>query len=220
MATLDNQAETTAPPKRRRRRAAIALAIAGLAIAAVWLEHEPILQHIAAWWVVSDDLAPADAIVVLGGDLDVRPFAAAALYKRGLAGKILVSNVQMTRAERLGLIPSHTQLNCDILLKLGVPDAAIVKFGEDNKSTYDEAVGVRRWAEAEHAKVVIVPTELFAARRTRWVFNRELAPIGVQVIVSAFPPAGYGLADWWRHRNGFVDFNNEVLKYLFYRTQY
>jgi uncharacterized SAM-binding protein YcdF (DUF218 family) len=191
-----------------------------LAIAAVWLEHEPILQHLAAWWVVSDDLAPADAIVVLGGDLDVRPFAAAALYKRGLADKILVSNVQMTRAERLGLIPSHTQLNCDILLKLGVPDSAIVKFGDDNKSTYDEAVGVRRWAEAEHAKVVIVPTELFAARRTRWIFNRELTPIAVRVIVSAFPPAGYRLADWWRHRNGFVDFNNEVLKYLFYRTQY
>jgi uncharacterized SAM-binding protein YcdF (DUF218 family) len=191
-----------------------------LAIAAVWLEHEPILQHIAAWWVVSDDLAPADAIVVLGGDLEVRPFAAAALYRRGLAGKILVSNVQMTRAERLGLIPSHTQLNCDILLKLGVPDSAIVKFGEDNKSTYDEAVAVRRWAEEQHAKAVIVPTEIFAARRTRWVFNRELAPVGVQVIVSAFPPAGYRLADWWRHRSGFVDFNNEVLKYLFYRTQY
>jgi uncharacterized SAM-binding protein YcdF (DUF218 family) len=220
MATLDHQVETTAPPRKRPRRAAIALAIAVLAVAAVWLENEPILRHIAAWWVASDDLAPADAIVVLGGDLDVRPFAAADLYRRGLAGKILVSNVQMTRAERLGLIPSHTQLNCDILLKLGVPEAAIVKFGENNTSTYDEAVAVRRWAEEQHAKAVIVPTELFAARRTRWVFNRELAPIGVQVIVSAFPPTGYKLADWWRHRSGFVDFNNEVLKYLFYRTQY
>jgi uncharacterized SAM-binding protein YcdF (DUF218 family) len=191
-----------------------------LAIGIAWLERAPILQHVATWWVASDELAHADAIVVLGGDLDVRPFAAAGLYRRGFADKILVSNVQMGRAERLGLIPSHTELNREVLLKLGVPATAIITFGEGIKSTQEEAEALRDWAAESQAKSIIVPTEIFAARRTRWIFDRELAPIGVQVIVHAFPPPGYRLADWWRHRNGLVDFNNEVLKYLYYRVQY
>jgi uncharacterized SAM-binding protein YcdF (DUF218 family) len=207
-------------PAPRRKRIAIGLAVAVLAIGLAWLEREPILRHIGAWWVISDDLAPADAVVVLGGDLDVRPFAAAEIYKHGLAGTILVSNVQLGKAERLGFIPSHTELNRDILLKLGVPIAAIVAFGDNLSSTQQEAAAVRQWAEQSQAKRIIVPTELFTARRTRWIFDRELAPIGVQVIVYALPAVQYTLADWWRHHDGLVDFNNEVLKYLYYRVQY
>src|SRR5262249_9542592 len=99
------------PLKTRWGRAVIGLAIVLLAIGFGWEEREPILQRLAAWWIVSDELTHADAIVVLGGDIDVRPFAAAALYNRGFASKILVANVQMGRAERLGFVPSHTQLN-------------------------------------------------------------------------------------------------------------
>ena len=205
--------------KTRWGRAVVGVAIALLAIGIAWKEHEPILQHLAAWWVVSDELTSADAVVVLGGGIDVRPFAAVALYKRGFANKILIPNVQMGRAERLGLVPSHSQLNRDVLLKLGVPEAAIDTFGENVSSTHEEAQALRDWALASQAKRVIVPTEIFAARRTRWIFDRELGPIGVDVILHAYPPADYSLADWWRHRYGLLDFNNEVLKYLYYRAQ-
>jgi uncharacterized SAM-binding protein YcdF (DUF218 family) len=208
------------PPRTRWRRAVIGLAVVVLAIGLAWQEREPILQHVGAWWVVSDELTHADAVVVLGGDLDVRPFAAAALYKRGFASKILVANVRMGRAERLGLIPSHTELNRDILLKLGVPATAIATFGEDVSSTQEEAQALRDWALAAQAKSIIVPTELFAARRTRWIFDRALDPVGVDVVVHAYPPEGYSLANWWRHRYGLIDFNNEVLKYLYYRIQF
>jgi len=147
--------------------------------------------------------------VVLGGSIDVRPFAAADLYKRGLASKILVANVRMGRAESLGLVPSHTQLNRDVLLKLGIPAMAIVAFGESVSSTHEEAEALREWAVVSQAKRIIIPTELFAARRAQWVFDRELAPKGVHVMVYALPPPEYTLADWWHHRYGLIDFNNE-----------
>jgi uncharacterized SAM-binding protein YcdF (DUF218 family) len=217
MPEAENQTE---PPSKRWRRAMIGLAIVALAVGVAWLEHEPILRHIAGWWAVSDELVHADAIVVLGGDIDVRPFAAAALYKQGYAAKILLSNIQFGRAERLGLVPSNTALNRDVLRKLGVPETAIVIIGENNSSTQQEAAAVREWALQSLAKRVIVPTELFAARRTRWIFDRELGPVGVEVLVHAFPSSGYTLADWWRHRHGLIDFNNEVLKYLYYRVEY
>ena len=193
-------------------------AIAALAIGFTWQVREAILTHVAAWWAVSDELTHADAIAVLGGDIDVRPFAAADLYKRGFASTILVANVQMSRAEELG-ITSHTELNRKVLLKLGIPAMAIVGFGNNVSSTLDEAEAIREWALASKSKRIIVPTEVFAARRVQWIFDRELTPIGVQVIVHAFPPPQYTLADWWRHRSGLIDFDNEVLKYLYYRAK-
>jgi uncharacterized SAM-binding protein YcdF (DUF218 family) len=204
----------------RTRRLKVISAIAVLAIGLAWAEHERILQDIGAWWVVSDTLLHADAIVVLGGSLDVRPFAAADLYQRGFADKILVANVQLRRAEVLGLVPPHTELNRNMLLQLGVPAVAVTTFGKDVSSTHQEAAAVREWASSSHAKRVIVPTEIFAARRTQWTFKRELAPIGVEVIVHAVPPDGYTLADWWRHRYGVTDFNSELIKYLYYRARY
>ena len=202
----------------RWRLTVIGAAIAALAIGFTWQMREAILTHVAAWWVVSDELTHADAIAVLGGSIDVRPFAAADLYKRGLASTILVANVQMSRAEELG-IPSHTELNREVLLKLGIPAMAIVGFGDNVSSTQDEAEAIREWALVSKAKRIIVPTEIFAARRVQWIFDRELIPIGVQVIVYALPPPQYTLADWWRHRSGLIDFDNEVLKYLYYRAK-
>ena len=213
-------AKPARPLKPRRRGAIISLAIALLAIGIAWEKRGRILETTAAWWVVSDEPAHADAIVVLGGGIDVRPFAAAALYQRGYASTILVSNVRLGKAERLGYIPSHTELNRDVLLRLGIPPTAIVAFGEDLSSTRDEANAIRSWAGQTQAKSIIVPTELFASRRIRWAFDHELAPLGVHVIVYVSPSPKYGLADWWRHRDGLIDFNNEVLKYLYYRARY
>src|SRR5437879_5145198 len=64
-----------------------------VAIAVAWMARAPILRGLAEWWVVSDPLDRADAIVILSGKLDVRPFAAAALYQRGMAHQVLFSRV-------------------------------------------------------------------------------------------------------------------------------
>lgn len=220
MADVQASAQAFRPPKKRWKRAVIGLAIVAIGIGIAWAEREPILQNGAAWWVVSDELMHADAVVVLGGDIDVRSFAAAELYKRGFANAILVSNVHKGKAERLGYIPSQTELNRDVLLKLGIPATVIVPFGEDLSSTAEEAHAIRVWAAQSHAKSVIVPTQMFSARRVRWMFDRELAPIGVHVIVHAYQPQDYTLSNWWRHRYGLIDFNNEVLKYIYYRVRY
>jgi uncharacterized SAM-binding protein YcdF (DUF218 family) len=206
--------------KARWRKAAVGLAAVAFTIGFGWQEREPALQRIGSWWVVSDELAPADAVVVLGGEVNVRPFAAAELFRLGYASRILVSNTKLGRAARLGFVPSDTQLNRDVLLKLGVPESAVVTFGENLSNTHDEAEAVRAWALESHAKRVIIPTDLFVTRRTRWVFDRELSPIGVDVVVRPFSPPNYELADWWRNRQGLIDINSEVLKYLYYRARY
>ena len=67
---------------------------------------------------------------------------------------------------------------------------------------------------------LIIPTELFSTRRVRWIFGRELRSIGAVVIVDSVPPLEYGPDDWWQHEQGVVSFQNEVLKYLYYRMKY
>jgi DUF218 domain len=220
MTSVADQIRTQPGRRRRIGRFGITIAIAVLAFGLAWEENERILQGIGAWWAVSDELFRADAIIVLGGSIDVRPFAAADLYKQGFADKILVSNVRLSRAEGLGFVPSHTELNRSVLLQLGVPATAIAILGNDISSTHQEAAAVGEWASRSHAKRIIVPTEIFAARRTQWIFKQKLARIGVDVIVHALSPPNYTLADWWRHRYGLIDFNNEFIKYLYYRARY
>jgi len=202
------------------KRASAALFLLVVACAAVWYSRETLLRRLAELWVVSDTVGPADAIVIFGGGLEVRPFAAAAYYQKGLAKKILVSNVRVGKAETVGGMPSHTEWNRRVLLKLGVPEAAIETFGVSLSNSYQEAVALREWAISNHAHSIIVPTEQFPSRRVRWVVRHELAGAGIQVEVPALTGMGYSVSDWWRDEKGVVEFQNEVLKYVYYRFKY
>jgi hypothetical protein len=59
--------------------------------------------------LASDSIDPADAIVVLGGGLETRPFAGADLYKNRVAKQILVSPVRPSPAEKLNIVASHVE---------------------------------------------------------------------------------------------------------------
>jgi uncharacterized SAM-binding protein YcdF (DUF218 family) len=138
--------------------------------AGVWLGRDALFRGLTDLWIVSDPITRGDAVVVLGGGLEYRPFASADLYKKGLVSKVLVSRVP---EGHVGALPWHTELNRKALLKLGVPDAAIEMFGTENRNTEDEVLALKGWAEHNAASVLIVPSEIFAARRVRWIFNRE-----------------------------------------------
>ena len=88
-----------------RRLGAVALSLILLA-AGIWLGREPLLRGAADLWIVSDPVTRADVVAVLGGGLEVRPFAAAELYKKGLVTKILVSQVAECA---LGQDPRHSR---------------------------------------------------------------------------------------------------------------
>jgi uncharacterized SAM-binding protein YcdF (DUF218 family) len=191
-----------------------------LALAGAWTARASILRGVAEWWVISDPLDRADGIVVLGGRMDVRPFAAADLFKRGLAPQILIANVMRDPLEAMQLWPGQTALTRQLLLKLGVPAEAIVEFGDEVSSTYEEARAVLDWAKRSGAKTVIIPTDSFPTRRVRWTFQQEVAPAGVRIIVHAIKPRGYDVKDWWKDERGLIDFQNEVIKFVHYRLKY
>jgi len=190
------------------------------------MARAPILRGLAEWWVVSDPLDRADAIVILTGRLDVRPFAAAALYQRGMAPQVLFSRAAPgpIDALRLRLLPQQTERPVrylvSLLSRLGVPDEAMVELGQDVSSTYDEARALGDWARSSGARSLIIPTDEFTTRRIRWIFQRQLGPMGVRVMVQPVEPPEYKVDEWWRSTNGLLEFQNEVIKYVYYRFKY
>jgi len=189
----------------RRLAIVVLVAVAGLV---GWRGRESLLQEAADLWVVSDPLTHADAIVVLGGNSQTRPPAAAELYRRGLANKVLVSHW------------SDSQRNRAALLKLGVPASAIEAFGNANTNTREEAVALREWAERNAASVFVIPSEPFMTRRVQWIFRREFFARPVTIAVQPLDSPGYSPERWWKTEQGSIAFQNEISKYLYYRWKY
>jgi uncharacterized SAM-binding protein YcdF (DUF218 family) len=196
--------------------ALIVIAIGG----AMWLARAPLLQGAASLWIVSDPLEPADVVAIFGGGLDVRPFAAAKYFHEGLVKKILISNVRPGPAERIGAVMSHVEVTRHVLLKLNVPEAAIDVFGVGNTNTRDEATSLAEWAKRNNAHSVIVPTEIFSARRVRWIVRHAFAGTDTNVQIQALDSTDFNRRDWWGFEAGVVAFQNEVIKYIYYRIKY
>lgn len=213
--------ETTAPKKRSCWR--ILFWVTGFAVVvgvAGYVYRTPLLCKLADVWIVNEPVSKADAIVILGGGLENRPFAAAKLFQNGIAPRILYMDVQPGLVEELGLSLPEAEQTRRILLSNNVPEAALTVIGKQVASTYDESCAVRDWAKTSGVKTILVPTDLFHTRRVRWLFQKQLAGTSVRVQVVAVNPIRYSATNWWQHEEGLIAFQNEILKRLYYQLKY
>ena len=202
---------TAARSSRRYRGASLAVVVVVAALGTgAWVGREWLLLSAADLWIVSDPIGPADAVAVFGGGIADRPFAAANYYRQGLVKKVLVSN---------GVAMSGVAANEGVLLKLGVPANAIEIFGNALANTHQEVLALRGWAERNNACSIIVPTEIFSARRVRWMLHRAFpSKCAIRVIALDLPQNRRD--DWWRHREAVSALKTEVIKYLYYVLRY
>jgi uncharacterized SAM-binding protein YcdF (DUF218 family) len=207
------------PAARSWLSAAVVLLLVGIVVTG-WLAKAPLLRGVTSAWIVSDQITHADAIVLLGGNFHVRPQAAAELYRRGVADRILVSRTVDELWAPASGVPTDFDLNRAALLKLGVPATAIQSFGTASANTRDEALAIKSWIARNGAANIVIPSEIFSARRVQWIFQRELADISVAIEVGAFDPPEYSWDDWWTTENGVFAFQSELLKYVYYRLRY
>jgi uncharacterized SAM-binding protein YcdF (DUF218 family) len=202
------------------KRFVAALIVLCVLLIAGYVFRAPLLRGAASAWIVNDPLAKADVIVVLGGGPETRPFEAAKLYHQGLAARILIMQPKPGPASVLGLIPSEAELTRRILINRGVPASALVILRNEVTSSYEESMALLDWVKTNAIKSVIIPTDIFHTRRVRWLYRKELNNTGIQVRVEAVPVLEYTARDWWRSEHGVVAFQNEVLKFVYYRIKY
>ena len=190
----------------------------------VGVGYRGILRGVAHGWIVDEPPAPAAAIVILGGGEDYRPFAAARLWRAGLAPVILVPDVEVRATEALGLRPTTTQVILGVLKAEGVPESAIVRIGQAVTSTRDEAMAVRAWvntlppASPSGPRLLIIPTDPFATRRTNAFFEKTLPSWDVRVVRT--DPVNIDVDAWWTDEDGLISFQNEFIKTLLYAVKY
>jgi uncharacterized SAM-binding protein YcdF (DUF218 family) len=194
-------------PPLRIRSSVVVLLLGVIVFGLAWIERLAISRSIYRLWVVSDHLEPADAVAILGGRVETRPYAAAQLYTRGLVRKILVSS-------------GGFDANRDRLVELGIPPEAITEFGSNPSNTYKEATALAHWAELNRAQRIIVPTEIFQSRRVAWILRRELSTVGAHLIIETLAPPSYDIDNWWQRKAGLIEFQKEAIKYLYYRIRY
>jgi uncharacterized SAM-binding protein YcdF (DUF218 family) len=200
----------------------VSLVFGGLVVLALilWLARAPILRGLAHAWVVDEGPAKADAILVPGGGVNNRPFAAAELHAKGYAPKILILDVKASATAELGLVPTEETLTRGILEKKAVPAQAIERIGKQVTSSGEEAAALRDWVKSSGAKRILVTTDPFHTRRLAWLLRKELADTDATLIFTPAPNGKCGPDNWWQHEAGLIDFQNEVVKYLFYRVKH
>ena len=195
--------------------ACIVVGVAGLAI---WLQRASLLAGAARAWIVDDAPAQADAIAVLGGGAQFRTFAAARLYHSGVAPRIAFMDVGLgpEERERGQTVSGETRLLRDVLLSERVPEENIVLVGRGETSTAEEARALRDWAVKTGVKRLLIPTDYFHTRRVSWYFRKVFAGTGIETRVRAVPMGSFSPDDWWRHEDGVITFQNEVIKSALY----
>ena len=178
--------------------------------------RRPLLIGAGKLLIVRDDLRPADAILLLAGDLETRPVEAARLYQRHLAPRVLIAREKDRPSVLLGVRPNGSDLDAEIMRRLGVPASAItiLRFPGGTTSTYDEARAFREWAYNAKPHTVIVVTHPFHTRRARWLIRGQLKRLGISVLMDPVRHWAYTERNWWQTEDGLVDYFEEFPKIL------
>lgn len=155
-----------------------------------------ILDGMGRFLIVRDQLKPADAIVVLGGDNNGERVAyGVELYKKGFAPKMLMSGGplqwHLTSAEWM-----RKQA-----ISLGVPPGAI--FIQDRSlSTLEDVLLTVPIIRENGYKSVLLVTSPTHSRRALWVFKKQLKKNSVEVLSAPVVKSQFKLNQWWsRHED-------------------
>jgi uncharacterized SAM-binding protein YcdF (DUF218 family) len=219
-ASIIQHPSSTLRPRRWLHRLLVLFAVLGLLLALAYILRAPLLTAFARAWIVDEKPVPADAIVVLGGGLECRPYAAAKLFKEGYAPKILIMDVAMSPTEQAGLKEPERDLTRKILQQQGVPDTAVEPVGRSVRNTFQESLGVRDWALAHNVKRLLITTDIFHTRRVKWLFGKQFKRNGIDLRVVAVQPWDYQSTNWWQIEPGLVAFQNEWVKLPYYWFKY
>ena len=172
---------------------------------------------IGGFLIVSDPLAPADAILVLGGGARSRAEEGARLYDDGYAPLVVVTNSPI---DVPGIRSSYVNLMKSEMLWQGVPEDHIVAAPELVTTTYEEALAVRQLAETRGWHSLIVVTDPYHTRRARWIFRQVFADTTVTVIMRPVRHHSYTANTWWQNRYGLMQTWIEYPKLILYLLGY
>ena len=194
------------------RTALVATVVSALVAAAVvWG-----VSGVGAWLVVEDQLAPARAVVALGGEVPFRAMEAASIYRQGWAAEVWLTRPPQDAGDialrQLGIqLLNEAVYNRAVLERLGVPAAAIRVLSRPAQNTAQEVQVIAEELQRVGAGQVILVTSKPHSRRVRATWR---ALIGEQAIVRYATSDPYDAHRWWRHTADALAVSREVFGLL------
>jgi len=204
---------------RRRRWTSALLLVAAIAVL-LWATHAPLLRAMGHWLDVGRSPAPSDYVMVLNGDEETRPFAAAAIVKARWARQVLVAEVAPSPTNDDHILPPCHEINRRVLLSRGVPASDIRILPGRADTTHDEAQALAAFLREHPGVGVSVVTNDYHSRRSRWIFALVLGDRASAVAFVSAPTDEFDMDRWWQNPWGFMAVGAEYLKLAFYAVRY
>jgi uncharacterized SAM-binding protein YcdF (DUF218 family) len=175
------------------------------------------LPFLGRFLVVSSPLNPADAVVTLGGEGALRIPSAAVLLKKGYARWLVILDSPLSVP---GVRESYQALAQREAIWQGAPAGSILTLPGRVTTTCEEALNVRRFAEKEGWRSLIVSTSPYHTRRARWIFQDVFRGTGIQIMVHPIDDHWYQPARWWQDANSLRETWTEYNKLAVYLLGY
>ncbi|MGM0665434.1 MAG: YdcF family protein [Thermodesulfobacteriota bacterium] len=187
--------------------------------------HEPILERLGGYLVVSHELEDSDLIVCLSGRVIERGLAAADVYREGFAPNVFIApEVPPDGYEALARhgieVPVSIDIIRRILMKMEVPESAVIEGGIPAGSTMAEAMMIKALAREKGYTSFIVVTSPPHARRAWWAFRNVLDEEDVVVRMHPTSYSGFRAEDWWKKRRYVREVILEYQKLAYYALKY
>jgi len=204
----------------RRRHFGLWIAFVAIAILVAWLNWRMLFSSLGHWLDVGGPPQTADAVVLLNGGENTRPFVAAALVRGGWAPKVILNTVALHPVEQSRAIPPSHEIALRVMEYAGVAREHVEQLGTSAQTTFDEARGVAAYLDSHPMKRLLLVTEAPHTRRARWIFRRIMGNQNVEISVVSAPPDGFDLGTWWRKEEGVLFVVSEYFKLLYYALCY
>jgi hypothetical protein len=207
----DQQPYHSMTAKRKRRIAALAAMVA-----VAWLFHAPLLRGLAGLLIVDQPTDDYDCVCISAwGD---RPNgdrcldAAANLYRRKPACRVLLIAPTPSRLEASGVVTSFASPNRKELHERGVPQAAVSILHSQRWNDWATARALAAWMGKHPGRCVVMLCGQFHSGQFRRALDSVLEPDQAALVhVCALPNRDYDDANWWTRRGGYRAFGGSWL---------
>jgi uncharacterized SAM-binding protein YcdF (DUF218 family) len=189
-------------PAVGKRLGAVLVVIAVVVTLAVLFADAP-----ARWLVVRDPREPADAALVLTGDLDFERTDHAAKLARSGEARLLVLTGGMP------FVGDSAESLRDRALADGVP-AERIRLENTSTDTWESLVAVRPILSEEHVKTLLLVSSPYHMRRASLAARRALP--GIRILCEPAPCSHWRPEGWWRSSFGRRIVVGEYVKLVYY----
>jgi uncharacterized SAM-binding protein YcdF (DUF218 family) len=201
---------------RNRKLCIVFIAIFGLLLALA-ITHSLWLESIGKFLIVSDELYPADVLVILGGGGQDRVDHGVKLYKSGYASKIIITGMPI---QLPGITTTWPNLAMNSALSMGVPENAII-IEERPTSTYEDAEYVKEDMIKGNLKSAIIVSSAYHIRRARMIFKKVFNDQeDVTLMFSPSDSEQFQIHRWWTREDELIIVVIEYCKLVRYFFKY